>query len=47
MTAYAALEVGKQYRVARVVNGRYVVIEGFENAAGGGMFWSEFSFPPA
>jgi hypothetical protein len=45
MTDYAALEVGKQYRVAGVVNGFYVVIEGFEQSLGGGMFWTEFSFP--
>jgi hypothetical protein len=45
MTDYAALEVGKEYRVVRVVNGRYVLIEGFENSPGGGMCWSEFSFP--
>jgi hypothetical protein len=47
MTDYAALEIGKQYRVARVDNDLYVVIEGFQNASDGGMFWTEFSVPPS
>jgi hypothetical protein len=47
MTDWAALESDKQYRVARVVNGVRIVIEGFENSSGGGMFWTEFSASPS
>ena len=43
MTAYADLKVGGKYRVARVDKRLYVVIEGFEQDAAGGIYWTEFS----
>jgi hypothetical protein len=42
MTALAALKAGGSYKIARIDRGNYVVIEGFENAAGGGLYWTEF-----
>jgi hypothetical protein len=43
MTDLAELEPGKRYKIARIDNGDYVVIKGFENATGGGLFWTEFA----
>lgn len=43
MTELAALKPGNQYRVVRIDNGICLVVEGFENAAGGGLYWTEFS----
>jgi hypothetical protein len=41
-TDLAGLVPGRSYRVAQIVEERFVVIEGFENSPGGGLFWSEF-----
>jgi len=43
MTDLAALNPGNKYKIARIDEGVSVVIEGFENAVGGGLFWTEFS----
>jgi hypothetical protein len=43
MTDLAALKPGEKYKIARIDNGAYVVVEGFENAVGGGLYWTEFS----
>ena len=43
MTDLAALEPGRKYKVARIDRGQYVVVEGFETATGGGLYWTEFS----
>jgi hypothetical protein len=43
MTDFAALEPGNQYKIARIDNSVYVVLEGFENAVGGGLYWTEFT----
>jgi len=43
MTDLASLEPGNRYRIVRIDNEAYVVTEGFENAIGGGLFWTEFS----
>ena len=40
---YANLQPGSQYRVSTVIKGAYVVLEGFEFAPGGGLYWTEFS----
>jgi len=42
MTDLAALEPGNKYKIARIDNGVYIVVEGFENATGGGLYWTEF-----
>ncbi len=42
MTDLAALQPGGKYRVARVVQGLYVVLDGFESSPTGGLFWTEF-----
>jgi 3-deoxy-D-manno-octulosonic-acid transferase len=39
----AALEPGRKYKIAKMDNGTNVVVEGFENAVGGGLYWTEFS----
>jgi len=44
MTDLAALKPGEKYKIARIDNNLYVVVEGFEKAVGGGLHWSEFSF---
>lgn len=43
MTDLALLQPGKKYKVARIENDEYVVIEGFENSPGGGLYWKEFA----
>ena len=43
MTDLAALKPGEKYKIARIDNDLYVVVEGFENAVGGGLYWTEFS----
>jgi hypothetical protein len=43
MTDLAALKPGNKYKIARIDNGVYVVVEGFENAAGRGLHWTEFA----
>jgi hypothetical protein len=43
MTDLAALKLGNKYKIARIDNGVSIVIEGFENSAGGGLYWSEFA----
>ena len=42
---YANLQPGSQYRVSTVIKGAYVVLEGFESAPEGGLYWTEFSRP--
>jgi len=34
---------GQAYRVSSIKKGRYVVLEGFETASGGGIYWTEFA----
>lgn len=36
-------EKGRSYKIVRIDNDVYIVVEGFENAAGGGIYWTEFS----
>jgi hypothetical protein len=43
MTDLATLKPGNKYKISRIDGGVYVVAEGFENAAGGGLYWTEFS----
>jgi len=43
MTDLAALQPGKRYKVARIDDGVFVVLEGFEDSMAGGLFWTEFS----
>jgi hypothetical protein len=43
MTQWAALKPGERYKIVRIDRDAYVVPEGFENAVGGGVYWSEFS----
>jgi hypothetical protein len=43
MTDLAALKPGNKYKIVRIVNEVAVVIEGFENSPGGGLYWTEFS----
>lgn len=43
MTDLSALKHGEKYKVARIDEGLYVVLEGFENAVGGGLYWTEFA----
>ena len=42
-TDLADLVPGKAYRVVRIESDVYVVVEGFENSPGGGLYWTEFS----
>jgi hypothetical protein len=42
MTRLASLEPGRSYKVAAIHNDAYIVVEGFEDAAGGGLYWTEF-----
>jgi hypothetical protein len=39
----SVLVPGQRYRVASVQGSDYIVLEGFENSPGGGLWWSEFS----
>jgi hypothetical protein len=43
MTDLAALVPGDRYRIAGIVQGKYVVLAGFENSPTGGTYWTEFS----
>ena len=43
MTALAALKPGNKYKVVRIEKDVYIVVEGFENAVEGGLYWTEFS----
>jgi hypothetical protein len=43
MTDLADLKPGEKYKVARIEQGSYVVVEGFENSSGGGLYWTEFT----
>lgn len=43
MTDLAALKPGNKYKIVRIDEGISVVVEGFENAVGGGLYWTEFS----
>jgi len=43
MAALAALEPGKAYTIVHIVHGVHLVVEGFENTPGGGLYWTEFS----
>jgi hypothetical protein len=36
---------GRAYIVAEVVDGSYVVLQGFGNAETGGLYWTEFERP--
>ena len=42
MTDFNTLQRGAKYKVARIDKGCYVVPEGFEQAGGGGLYWTEF-----
>lgn len=37
-------EIGKKYRIERIDNDSYVVVEGYQHP-GGGIFWTEFEKP--
>lgn len=39
---HARLTRGEKYRIARVENDRYVVVDGYDHP-GGGIYWTEFS----
>jgi hypothetical protein len=43
MTELAELVPGNRYRIARVVDAAYIVVEGYEDSATGGLYWTEFS----
>lgn len=43
MTDLAALKPGNKYKIVRIDDDVSVVVEGFENAVGGGLYWTEFS----
>jgi len=43
MTEYANLKTGEICRIAKIDQQAYVTLEGFEEAACGGIFWTEFS----
>ena len=43
MTDLAALQPGNKYKIVRIDEDVSVVVEGFENAVGGGLYWTEFS----
>lgn len=45
MTDLAKLVPGQKYKVSRIDDGAYVVVEGFENAIPSGLYWSEFGEP--
>lgn len=38
---YAVLEPGKSYKIAHIVDQKYIVLEGFEDEPGGGINWEE------
>ena len=43
MTDLATLKPDEKYRIVRIEDDVYVVVEGFENAVTGGLYWTEFS----
>jgi hypothetical protein len=43
MTDLDQLVPEKEYLVARISNGNYVVLRGFEDTPAGGIFWTEFA----
>ena len=43
MTEYANLKPGEMYLIAKIDQQAYIVLSGFEEAACGGIFWTEFS----
>ncbi len=43
MTDLRALRPGNKYKIVRVVNDVYLVVEGFESSVTGGLYWTEFS----
>lgn len=43
MTELYTLKPGTKCKIARIDDELYVVVESFENAAGGGLYWTEFS----
>ncbi len=43
MTDLAALQPGSRYKIARIEDGVYLVLEGFENAVPCSLYWTEFS----
>jgi len=42
MTDLNALKPGEKYKIIRVVDAYYLVVEGFELSPGGGLYWTEF-----
>jgi len=42
MTGFSALEPGNNYKFLRIIDGVYTVLEGFEDVADGGMYWTVF-----
>jgi hypothetical protein len=42
MTDLYDLKPGEEYKIIRVVDALYVVLEGFESSPGGGLYWTEF-----
>lgn len=44
MTDLAHLKPGEKYRIAKMEEGAYVVVEGFENPIPNGLYWTEFSY---
>jgi hypothetical protein len=46
MTDLAHLVPGSDYVVARVDQGQYVVLRGFEGSPAGGLHWTEFAAAP-
>jgi hypothetical protein len=42
MTDLSRLIPNQKYKVSRIEGNDYIVVEGFENSVGGGLFWTEF-----
>jgi hypothetical protein len=42
VTDMASLQPGQRYRVIRVEEDAYLVLEGFEASPSGGLYWTEF-----
>jgi hypothetical protein len=43
MTDLSELVPGARYKITRIDEGVYVVVEGFEHATPSGLFWTEFT----
>ena len=43
MTKLVNLVPGEKYKISRVEKDAYIVIEGFEDTPGGGLYWTEFT----